>query len=114
IVVDIETGQAENIYSLPGQYFGEGITDLGNKLFQITWKSKTGFVYSLKDLSLIRQFYYDLEQGWGLTFNGSDFIMSDGSSTLYFMDTDPFYSKKTHNRCRQPQRDRALKRAGAR
>ena len=68
---------------LEPEYFGEGLCQVGDHLVQLTWKENTGFVYDM-DLKLIDEFKYDA-QGWGLTFNGQQLIMSDGTSTLYFL-----------------------------
>jgi len=70
-------------------YFGEGISILGDKIFQLTWQSKVGFIYDKRSFSLLNQFTYPTE-GWGLTFDSSHFIMSDGSAFLYFRDTITF------------------------
>ncbi|MBN2367085.1 MAG: glutaminyl-peptide cyclotransferase [Calditrichaeota bacterium] len=83
--LEIETGRILQIIEIPSQYFGEGITVFNKKLFQLTWRSETCFVYDLFDLSLIDQFMYPGE-GWGLTHDGINLIMSNGSSTICFLD----------------------------
>ena len=70
--------------ALPQQYFGEGVTILGERVYQLTWQSHKGFVYDL-NFTLVQEFSYTTE-GWGLTHNGSHLIMSDGTSNLYFLD----------------------------
>ena len=87
--VELETGRVLKSYDLPEQYFGEGITVFQDTIIQLTWKSKKGFVYDKNDFKLLRDFTYDTE-GWGLTHDGERLIMSDGSSTLYFIDPDTF------------------------
>lgn len=84
--VDIATGIADRKVSLGPQYFGEGIAILNNKVYQLTWKNKTGFVYDLATFRQLRTFSYPNE-GWGLTHDGKNLIMSDGSSVLTFLDT---------------------------
>ena len=69
-------------YSLPMMYFGEGATILENKIYQLTWKSRVGFVYN-KDLKLLGNFNYKT-RGWGLTTDGKSLIMSDGTNRLFY------------------------------
>jgi glutamine cyclotransferase len=85
--VDLETGRVLQQYDLAAEYFGEGITIFGERLYQLTWKSRTGFVYSVDTLEQISTFSYTTE-GWGLTHDGERLIMSDGSSTLFFLDPE--------------------------
>jgi glutamine cyclotransferase len=93
-VVNVNTGIAEKKVDHQGKYFGEGITVLNNKLYHITWKSRTGFVYQLPDFGTIKTFEYPTE-GWGLTHNGIDLIMSDGTDRLYFRDSLSLEVKRT-------------------
>jgi glutaminyl-peptide cyclotransferase len=74
---------------LPPPFFGEGLTALGDSLFQITWQEHTGFVYDAETLDQIGTFTYSGE-GWGLTTDGSSLIMSNGSSTLRYLDPKTF------------------------
>jgi len=85
--VDLETGEVLRQVDLSDEYFGEGLALYDEKLFQLTWREGTGFIYDLEDFSLIDQFSYQTE-GWGLTYNGKRLIMSDGSNMLYFLDPD--------------------------
>jgi glutamine cyclotransferase len=87
--VELETGEVLQSYSLPPQYFGEGITLFDDKIIQLTWQSNKGFVYDEKTFALLQEFSYSTE-GWGVTTNGSQLIMSDGSSTLFFLDPETF------------------------
>ena len=87
--VDIETGNILLIHELPSQFFGEGITIYENKIIQLTWQSNVGFVYDKSNFNLIKEFNYSTE-GWGITHNGKYLIISDGTSTLHFLDTDNF------------------------
>jgi glutamine cyclotransferase len=84
--VDIATGKQDKKVVLDKKYFGEGITVLNNKIYQLTWQTKIGFVYDLRTFEKIREFEYDRE-GWGITHNGSNLIVSDGTNQLYFLDT---------------------------
>jgi glutamine cyclotransferase len=83
--VDLETGSVLRASSLPGQFFGEGISAYGDRLVQLTWRSQIGFVYDRKSFGLIHQFTYPSE-GWGLTHDGRRLILSDGTATLRFLD----------------------------
>ncbi len=83
--VQLETGTVLQSISLPAEYFGEGITIVGNRIYQLTWRNGIGFIYDLSSFALLGNFTYPTE-GWGLTYDGSRLIMSDGSSTLYFLD----------------------------
>ena len=87
--VDLETGEVLEVNSLADRYFGEGATIWQDRLIQLTWVSKTGFVYDKETLEEIATFEYPT-QGWGLTHNGKELIMSDGSNVLYFLDPDTF------------------------
>lgn len=87
--VEIETGRVlESIY-LDERFFGEGIALLGERVYQLTWTSKVGFVYALDGFARLDDFSYPTE-GWGLTHDGTALIMSDGTSTLYRRDPATF------------------------
>lgn len=83
--VDLATGQVLQIRLLDDRYFGEGLTFWQDKLIQLTWKEQIGFVYNLKSFQPIGSFSYSTE-GWGLAQDGQRLIMSDGTSTLHFLD----------------------------
>jgi glutamine cyclotransferase len=87
--VELETGEILQLYALPNQFFGEGITILDDKIIQLTWQSNKGLVYNRNSFELLREFYYPT-QGWGITYNGSRLIMSDGTATLRFLDPETF------------------------
>jgi glutamine cyclotransferase len=86
---ELETGNITQIYDLPDEFFGEGITVFGDKIIQLTWRSNRGFVYDRNSFDLLQEFEYPTE-GWGITHNGSALIMSDGTATLYFLDPETF------------------------
>jgi YVTN family beta-propeller protein len=88
--VNIKTGEPLRLLNLPGEIFGEGITIFGNKIFQLTYKSQVGFVYDKETFERLQKVYYENKEGWGLTNNGSQLIMSDGSNLIYFMDPEYF------------------------
>jgi len=77
--VDIKTGKALQQISLPDKYFGEGITILNDTIYQLTWKEKKVFVYTLKDFKKVKEFDVDIE-GWGLTNDGKNLIVSTGGT----------------------------------
>jgi glutaminyl-peptide cyclotransferase len=91
--VDLPTGTVLQRYDLSEQFFGEGLTNWGNTLIQLTWKAQTGFVYDRSTFRLLRTFHYDGE-GWGLTQDGAHVILSDGSSSLRFLDPQSFQEVK--------------------
>lgn len=80
-----ESGEVLQQNELPPPYFGEGVIAFGDKLYQVTWQDKTGFTYDLKDFSLKDTFAYEGE-GWGMTQNGKQIILSDGTPNLRFLD----------------------------
>lgn len=82
--VDLATGDVLQLYKLPAEYFGEGITIYDDTIVQLTWQSHTGFIYNRDNFVLLHQFSYPTE-GWGITHDGQRLIMSDGTSTLYFL-----------------------------
>jgi glutamine cyclotransferase len=87
--VDYTTGKVLMKHDLPEDYFGEGITIIGDKIFQVTWHEMTAFVYNLSDLKLIRQHRYT-GQGWGLTNDGTHLYMSDGTHVIRVINPDDF------------------------
>jgi len=88
--VELNTGNIIQLHSLPDKFFGEGITIFEDKIIQLTWKAGKGFVYEKNSFELLQEFEYSTEEGWGITHNGSVLIMSDGTSTLYFLDSETF------------------------
>jgi glutamine cyclotransferase len=88
---ELETGRVLQVRKLPAQFFGEGITVFGDKVIQLTWRSNVGFVYDKVSLELLTTFKYPTE-GWGLTHDGQRLIMSDGTSTLHFLDPETLKS----------------------
>lgn len=82
---DIASGKVLQTIALPPDMFGEGITDWNDTIVGLTWTEQTGFVFDLKSLKLRQTFTYAGE-GWGLTRNASELIMSDGSAELRFLD----------------------------
>jgi glutamine cyclotransferase len=87
--VDLATGVVEKQQVLSSLDFGEGITVVDDTIVQLTWQSHVGFVYGKENFTLLRTFLYQTE-GWGLTYNGTELIMSDGTENLYFLDPVTF------------------------
>ncbi|MDX2007731.1 MAG: glutaminyl-peptide cyclotransferase [Meiothermus sp.] len=82
--VELRTGRVLRQRNLEQRYFGEGITFFQNRFYQLTWQNREGFIYDL-NFNPVGKFTYETE-GWGLTHNGRQLILSDGSPNLYFLD----------------------------
>jgi glutamine cyclotransferase len=87
--VELESGRVLQSVSLPNNMFGEGITVRGGEVIQLTWRNQVGIVYDKATFRELRRFRYSGE-GWGLTHDGTHLILSDGSSTLRFLDPKTF------------------------
>ena len=83
--VDPATGTVQAETDLDASFFAEGLALLQDKLYHLTWRENTGFVYDASTLAQLRTFNYQTE-GWGLTTDGSALILSDGTNTLYWLD----------------------------
>lgn len=83
--VRLETGEVLQRHNVPDRYFAEGLTEWAGQLIQLTWTSNIGFVYDVASFRQLRTFKYRGE-GWGLTHDDRRLIMSDGTSTLRFLD----------------------------
>lgn len=93
-IAELSTGNIIEQVDLSDDIFGEGMTIMGDQVYQVTWKENTGFVYSMDDLTEIRSFSYNGE-GWGLTHDGNHLILSNGSSTLSFLDPESLHVVRT-------------------
>jgi glutaminyl-peptide cyclotransferase len=89
--VDLKTGKPDKAayFTLDERYFGEGIAIVEDSIFQLTWRNQLAFVFDRQSFQYQRNFPYRGE-GWGLTFDGSKLIMSDGTSRLRFIDPKTF------------------------
>lgn len=92
--VELGTGEVLQQVALDRAYFGEGLTNWGETLIQLTWREGTGLIYDLADFSLLGTFDVAGE-GWGLTQDGNCLIMSNGTSTLAFINPESFQITKT-------------------
>ncbi len=93
--INIKTGEPLKSNKLDDKYFGEGITILNNKIYQLTYRAQKGFVYDLNDFALIDSFQFASKEGWGLTNDGNNLIMSDGSHVLTWLNPEDFSVVKT-------------------
>lgn len=87
--VDLKSGTILASTNLDEQFFGEGITIINNKIVQLTWQNRTGFVYDLNTFEKIEEFNYTSE-GWGLTNNDQYLFMSDGSNTIHILEPSTY------------------------
>lgn len=88
-MVDLDSGRVLQSVPVPGQYFAEGLASWRSTLIQLTWQSHIAFVYDRFSFRLLRTLHYDGE-GWGLTQDGKNLILSDGTATLRFLDPTTF------------------------
>lgn len=87
--VDLQSGKVLKSIDISSQYFGEGIGLINDEIFMLSWKERTGFVFDKNSFEQKRQFSYPTE-GWGMTSNGEELIMSDGTFIIRFMDPESF------------------------
>lgn len=92
--VDITTGEVIARTPTPNDLFAEGLTRVDQRLVQLTWKAGKAYVWDLDTLNLLDEFDYD-GQGWGLCFNGSELVMTNGSANLQFRDPGSFELLRT-------------------
>lgn len=93
-IVDIKSGKVEQKHMMgTDKIFGEGINIFNDKLYQLTWENNLVYVYDLKDINKPVQTLKWPYQGWGITNNGTDLIVSDGTANLYFVDPKDFRVK---------------------
>lgn len=91
--IDLNSGAVERVASLPSDEFGEGITHLGDRIYQLTWTSRKAYVYDLNG-KLKDTIRYSGE-GWGITTDGVRLFLSDGSSTIREIDPETFATKRS-------------------
>jgi glutaminyl-peptide cyclotransferase len=91
--VELENGKVLKQFDLPREIFGEGSTILNDKIYQISWQNNKAFVYDL-NFKLLQEFAYEGE-GWGLTNDGKNLILSDGTHLLKFIDPETFKTIRT-------------------
>ncbi|MEJ7713021.1 MAG: glutaminyl-peptide cyclotransferase [Pyrinomonadaceae bacterium] len=94
--VELTTGKVLQKRDVASQYFAEGLTVLGSRIYQLTWQSNKGFIYDLETFKPVKEFSYRGE-GWGLTHNDEFLILSDGTNQIRFLDPASLTVKKTIN-----------------
>lgn len=77
------------------KYFGEGIAFINGKVYQLTYTTKVGFIYDATTFKKLGDFTFPSREGWGMTTNGTDLIMSDGTSNITYLDPNTFRTVKT-------------------
>jgi glutamine cyclotransferase len=92
-ILDLNTGTVKNKVNLGNEYFGEGMTILNGKIFQLTWVNNKGFIYDANSLMTLGEFQYTGE-GWGLTNDGRFLIMSNGSNAITYLNPETFQIQK--------------------
>lgn len=93
-ITDYKTGKVEKIHPMGSdKVFGEGITIFNGKVYQLTWQSNTVYVYDLKNIDKAEKTFAWPYEGWGITNNGTDLIISDGSANIYFVNPADFKVK---------------------
>lgn len=86
---DYKTGKKFNQVNLDGKYFGEGLTIINNKLYLLTWKENTGFIYNPNTFKLEKTFTFDKNiEGWGMTNDGKNIYHSDGTEKIWTMNPE--------------------------
>ncbi|XP_050252557.1 glutaminyl-peptide cyclotransferase isoform X1 [Quercus robur] len=88
--VALQTGKVEVLQKMDDSYFGEGLTLLDERLFQVTWLKDTGFIYDRNNLSKFEKFTHQMKDGWGLATDENVLFGSDGTSTLYLINHQNF------------------------
>lgn len=91
---NLETGKILQQTKMDARYFGEGITILNGKIYQLTYRERTGFVYDLATMKQLQTFSYKADEGWGMTNDSTHIIFSDGTDKLHFIDPATFNEVK--------------------
>lgn len=92
--VELQSGKVLQKIDLPDKIFAEGMTILNDKIYQVSWKNGLAWEYDLNDFKQIKEFHYAGE-GWGLTNDGKNLIMSDGTHVIRFINPENFETVKT-------------------
>ena len=92
--VEINSGRVLQKQDLSDDYFAEGMTILNDRIYQVTWQENTAFVYDVNDFKLLKELKYQGE-GWGLTDDGTNLIMSDGTHVIRIVDPETFKTTRT-------------------
>ncbi len=92
--VDLNTGKVLVAHKMEDRYFGEGLTILNGKLYQLTYREGKGFIYNISTLKQEATFSFSAPEGWGMTSNGAQLIFDDGTNVLHFIDPVTFKEVK--------------------
>lgn len=97
---NLETGKAIQVTKLGDQYFGEGLSVVGNKVIQLTYREKVGFVYDKNTLKLLNTFPNNVgAEGWGMCFDGNKLYMDDSTNKIWFLNKDTYQEMGSINVC---------------
>ena len=91
---DPKTGQVLQKTKMDSHYFGEGLTLLNGKIYQLTYKEGKGFIYDPATLKVEKTFSFNAPEGWGMTNNGAQLIFDDGTNVLHYLDPNTFKEVK--------------------
>lgn len=92
--VKLHTGEVEQLHRMDRKYFGEGLTLMNGRLFQVAWLITSGFIYDEKSLTQLGTFKHSMKDGWGLATDGKVLYGSDGTSTIYVIQPQNFAELK--------------------
>lgn len=92
--VQVQTGEVQQLHQMDRKYFGEGLTLLKGRLYQVAWLITSGFIYDEKTLTMLDSFKHPMKDGWGLATDGKVLYGSDGSSTIYVMQPSTFAEER--------------------
>ena len=94
--VEPQTGKVLRQKALSSSYFGEGLEIVGDKLIQLTWKSRKAFVYNVSTFEVLQSFTFSTarNEGWGIASNGTVLVVSDGSEYLHIWDIETYTELK--------------------
>lgn len=102
--VNLKDGKVLQKFDLEPAYFAEGMTILNDKIYQLTWQSKKGFVYNLSDFKRIKTFDYGKsKEGWGLCNDGKKLIKTDGTDKVWFLDPETLVETEFIESCSNKQ-----------
>lgn len=92
--VELETGKVLQKYDLPSNIFAEGMTIFNGKIYQISWREGLAWQYNLEDFKMLKEFQYSGD-GWGLTNDGTNLFMSDGTHIIRIVNPENFETIRT-------------------
>lgn len=91
--VNLETGKPVQMIKLDDKYFGEGFTIIDDKIVQLTYREKTGFVYDKNTFKTLKTFAYNLgTEGWGMCNDGKKIYTDDSTNRIWFLDKNDFHA----------------------